>query len=114
MIIDFDKDIEADAGVLKDISLERALKVIAWIEVRREHSGKGYAYDVDGNPVINDANAVMLKTSFKHYKWCDPETELSIPAYRNNPNMFQVIIWKELHAIAGMDETETSTVKLDT
>jgi len=95
------------------MELEQAVKVVAWISKKRKSGRKGFPYDVDGNPVIDKADAVSLKATFVHNKWCEPDTKLSGLAWDNNKEAFVFNAWSELLGFAGMADEATEEEAVD-
>ena len=110
-IIDFNKEVKS--GVLSDIDLETAIKVVNWIQTKALTNRRGQPYEVDGCPVLDKADAVSLKATFVHNGWCDKDAKLSKLAWKNNTDAYAFVVWTELLTLAGFDSSSNATEEVD-
>ena len=111
MIIDFNEEVKS--GVLSEIDMETALKVVNWVQTKCLTNRRGQPYDVDGSPVLDKADAVSLKATFVHNKWCDKDAKLSKLAWNNNNDAYAFVAWAELLELAGFDSSSNATEEVD-
>jgi hypothetical protein len=110
-IINFDEEVKS--GVLAEIDMETALKVVNWIQTKSLTNRRGKNYEVEGNPVLDKADAVSIKATFVHNKWCDKDARLSKLAWDNNADAYVFIAWGELLELAGFDNGANAVEEVD-
>ena len=110
-LIDFNQEIES--GVLSNIDMETALKVINWIQAKCLTNRRGKPYEIEGCPVMDKADAVAIKATFVHNKWCNKDAKLSKLAWNNNTDAYAFVVWAELLELAGFDNGTDITEEID-